>query len=74
MARKYTEEEKNSRIELVGEYFLKTGKSTREIAKDFSENYFEISNNFIALGLQNVPHECPPGFKATSTSCSLSSS
>lgn len=49
MAKKYTEEEKIQRIELVGEYFLKTGESTREIAKYFSENFFEISNKTVSL-------------------------
>lgn len=49
MAKKFTEEEKNERIELIGEYFLETGASTREIAKHFSENQFKISNKTVSL-------------------------
>lgn len=37
------------RIEQVGKYFLETGKSTREIAKYFSLNFFPISNKTVSL-------------------------
>lgn len=37
-------EERERRIELVGEYFFQTGLSTREIAAHFSEKDFKISN------------------------------
>ena len=49
MGKKYTEEERLERIELIGNYFLKTGSSTRDIAKYFTENYFEISNKTVSL-------------------------
>ena len=39
--------ERLKRIEMVGNYFLETGAPTREIAKYFSENYFEISNKTV---------------------------
>ena len=37
------------RIDLIGKYFLETGKSTREIAKYFSSNFFPISNKTVSL-------------------------
>ena len=37
------------RIDLIGKYFLETGKSTREIAKYFSLNFFPISNKTVSL-------------------------
>ncbi len=39
--------ERLRRIEMVGNYFLETGAPTREIAKYFTENYFEISNKTV---------------------------
>lgn len=38
---------RNERIEQVGKYFYETGKSTREISKYFTENYFPISNKTV---------------------------
>ena len=49
MGRKYTEEERLERIELIGQYFFETGASTRDIAKYFTDNYFEISNKTVSL-------------------------
>lgn len=43
------ESERLRRINLVGEYFVNTGASTREIAKYFSSYYFEISNKTVSL-------------------------
>ena len=39
----YSDEERNRRIELVGGYRLKTGDTTRNIARYFTENEFSIS-------------------------------
>ena len=44
MAKKFSEEDREKKIILVGEHFKNTGDSTREIAKYFSENFFQISN------------------------------
>ncbi|MBO6195614.1 MAG: hypothetical protein J6O56_04690 [Bacilli bacterium] len=41
------EQERLRRIEMVGNYFLETGKPTREISRYFSDNYFEISNKTV---------------------------
>lgn len=49
MGRKYTEEERLERIEVIGKYFLDTGASTRDIAKYFTDNYFDISNKTVSL-------------------------
>lgn len=43
------EKERDRRIKLVGDYFLQTGKSTREISKYFTENYFDISNKTVSV-------------------------
>lgn len=40
-------EERNRRIQLVGEYFVDTGLPTRQIASYFSENFFKISNKTV---------------------------
>lgn len=39
-----TEEERERRIVLVGEYVISTGASTRKAAEYFSDNFFAISN------------------------------
>ena len=45
MDKNLTEEEvRKKRIVLVGEYFLKTGESTRKISEYFTKNFFHISN------------------------------
>ena len=49
MGKKYAEEERLERIEIIGKYFLDTGASTRDIAKYFTDNYFDISNKTVSL-------------------------
>ena len=44
MGKQITDEERDRRIELVGEYVLYNGASTREAASFFTENLFPISN------------------------------
>lgn len=45
MAQKvFDEDERKRRIELIGEYRVMTGESTRNIARYFSEREFKISN------------------------------
>lgn len=44
MAANYTDKEREERIILVGDYFMETGASTRQIAEYFSNNFFKISN------------------------------
>lgn len=41
-------EERDKRIELIGEYVLSTGDSTRNTADYFSKNFFRISNNTVS--------------------------
>lgn len=41
-------QERELRIEEIGSYFEKTGKSTREIAKYFTENHYPISNKTVS--------------------------
>ena len=49
MARKVeTDEERERRIILVGEYVINTGASTRKAAEYFSDNFFAISNYTIS--------------------------
>jgi transposase len=49
MARTFTEQERIERIRKVGEYFLATNASTREIAKHFCETEFIISNCTVCM-------------------------
>lgn len=44
MINNIADEEREKRIMLIGNYAIKTGASTREIAEYFSSNYFNISN------------------------------
>lgn len=45
MAANFTDEEREERINLIGEYFINNpGVSTRKIAEYFSKNFFKISN------------------------------
>ena len=59
MARTFTQEEREERIRKVGEYFLATNDSTREIARHFSETEFRISNctvcMYIHLFMKKMP-------------------
>ena len=54
MAIKLTEEERNNRIKMVGEYYINTpNASVRTTSQYFKENYFDISiatvSNYIEL-------------------------
>lgn len=40
----HDDEERERRIQLIGEYILETGASTRKTADYFTANYFSISN------------------------------
>jgi len=48
MASKVTDEERDERVLLVGEYVKETGASTRETAKYFTRTYFNISNSTVS--------------------------
>jgi len=51
--------ELEERIEQVGKYFLETAKSTREIAKYFSDNFFSISNKTVSVYIQRFKKDNP---------------
>lgn len=55
------DEERRKRIILVGDYVSKTGSSTRNTAKYFTENFFSISNftvsEYLKLYLKINPEE-----------------
>lgn len=53
------DEEREQRIQMVGEYVIQTGSSTRETTAFFSENFFSISNytvhEYIKLFIKKYP-------------------
>ena len=57
------DEERDRRVELIGEYRLQTGESTRNIAKYFKETQFPISN-FIVVDYLNRYKKKHPEAKA----------
>ena len=62
MAIKLTEEERNNRIKLVGEYYINTpNASVRSTSQYFKENYFDISiatvSNYIDLYKKLYPNK-----------------
>ena len=62
MAIKLTEEERNNRIKLVGEYYINTpNASVRTTSQYFKENYFDISiatvSNYIELYKKLYPNK-----------------
>ena len=54
-----SDEERERRIELIGNYRLKTGASTRKIAEVFSNSYFKISNATVADYLERYKQMHP---------------
>lgn len=62
MAIKLTEEERNNRIKMVGEYYINTpNASVRTTSQYFKENYFDISiatvSNYIELYKKLYPNK-----------------
>jgi len=65
MAKKVSDaDEREARIIEIGSYFLKTGASTREIAKYFTENRFEISNYTVSQYIKKYTEKFPQTSKS----------
>ena len=55
----FSDEERDRRIDLVGEYRVHTGESTRNIAKYFSFTQFKISNATVSDYLERYKKRHP---------------